>query len=127
MEDYSDRISELGSRLHELLSRNAVTIREIRQKKPPEFNVEGVYVISAPSGEPIWVGRTKVNMVIGRLQNHLTKNQTSDLRVVLKRHPEYPQDADRYLVRCMEIVDARERAFFESFLIGILRPVFNKQ
>jgi hypothetical protein len=68
-----------------------------------------------------------VKTVIGRLENHLTKNQTSDLKVMLKMHPKYPQDADRYLVRCMEVIDARERAFFESFLIGILRPVFNKQ
>ena len=50
----------------------------------------------------------------------------SDLRGMVKCFADYPQDKDAYQVRCLEVENERERSFLEHFVIGVLRPAFNK-
>ena len=125
--NYTRRISELYEHLSTILGKDATPIGVILKNKPKQFDVRGVYIITTPDDrEIVWVGKTTTKTVIGRLQAHRTINTSSDLNVILKKYPDYPQDCNIYLVRCLEETDARERGQLEHFLIGILQPVFNK-
>ncbi len=127
-EEYTNRISEFRNQLFKLLSTPALTIRDILKEKPPRFNVEGVYIISTPNDrEHVYVGKTKTNTVVGRVADHRHKDTKSDLKgMLLKLFSDYPQKIDDYLVRCVEVADARKRTFFEQFSISVLQPHFNK-
>ena len=94
--------------------------------KPSQFDIQGVYIITTPDDkEIVWVGETTTPKVIERIKYHCTLKQSSDLNVVLKKHPDYPQDYNLYLVRCFGETDVRRRGQLEHFLIGVLQPVFN--
>ena len=125
--DYSKRISELNKRLPTILGKDAVPIGIILKEKPEQFKVEGVYIITTPDDKKIvWVGETTTLKVNERIKHHCTLKQSSDLNVVLKNYPDYPQDYNVYLVRCLEETDARQRGQLEHFLISVLQPVFNR-
>ena len=125
--DYTLRISELQDRLSEILGRDAVPIGIVLKDKPEQFKVQGVYIITTPDDSQIvWVGETTTLKVYERIKHHCSLKQSSDLNVVLKKYPDYPQDCNVYLVRCLEETDSRERGQLEHFLIGVLQPVFNK-
>ena len=125
--DYSKRISELQEYLSAILKKDAVPIAEILKNNPQQFNVEGVYFITTPDDkEIVWVGETTTQKIYARIKHHCTLKQSSDLNVVLKEHPDYPQDYKTYLVRCLEETDSRKRGQLEHFLIGVLQPVFNR-
>ncbi len=125
--DYSKRISELHECLSMILEKAATPINMILKNRPHQFNVKGVYVITTPDDNKIvWVGKTTTLKVYERIKHHCTLRQSSDLNVVLKKHLDYPQDCNKYLVRCFEETDTRQRGQLEHFLIGVLQPVFNK-
>ena len=125
--DYKRRISELKEYLSSILKSDAIPIYEIIKNKPHQFDVRGIYTITTPDDNTIvWVGQTRTKTVAGRIRDHCKLNQSSDLNVMLRNYPSYPQDYDAYLVRCFEEVDERERSQLEHFLIGVLQPVFNK-
>jgi len=106
--NYSSRISELQEHLSTILEKDAVPIGEILKSKPDEFNVKGVYIITTSDDkEIVWVGETTTLTVKERIKHHCKLNQSSDLNVVLKKNPDYPQDCNIYLVRCFEETDAR--------------------
>ncbi len=110
-----------------MLSREARCIRDVLDNKPSAFDVEGVYVISTPDDSQfVYVGKTRTKTIVERIRDHRSIDTQSDLKGMLKRHPEYPQEIDRYFVRCAEERDARLRTFLEHFVIGVLQPPFNK-
>lgn len=126
-EEYSARISVFRNQLFELLSTDAFTIHDILRMKPSRFTVEGVYIISTPDdSEIVYVGRTRTKSVIGRLIDHRNIDTKSDLKGMLMLFSDYPQEIDDYLVRCLDVADARKRTFLEHFLISVLQPPFNK-
>ena len=127
LKEYDARISEFREKLLQLLSVDARTIRNVLDKKPLQFNVEGVYIISTPDDRKIvYAGKTSTKSIIARLRDHRNIDTTSDLKGMLKVFADYPQEIDDYLVRCVEIMHSRERTFFEYFVISILQPPFNK-
>jgi hypothetical protein len=127
MEDYSNRVAEFQSKLAKMISSEASTIKDIIGGKPSRFNVEGVYVISDPDDrEIVYVGKTVKKSIIGRLIDHRSTDTKSDLRGMLKLFLNYPREIDYYLVRCIEVIDQRERTFFEHFSISVIQPPFNK-
>ena len=84
-------------------------------------------MISTPKdNEFVYVGKTQTKTIIGRIADHKSIDTKSDLKGMLKISPNYPQEIDRYLVRCTGISDTKERTFFEHFAISILQPMFNK-
>ncbi len=110
-----------------MLASEPIPLSNILATKPSRFEVEGVYAISTPGdGEVVYVGKTIRKHVVGRLYDHKHMDASSDLNVIVKRFPTYPQRIDGYLVRCLKITDPRARGFFESFAIGILQPTFNR-
>ena len=110
-----------------MLASNPTPLSEILATKPSRFEVEGVYAISTPSDkEVVYMGKTIRKHVVGRLYDHKHKDANSDLNVIVKRFPTYPQRIDNYLVRCLKIADPRARGFFENFAIGVLQPTFNR-
>ena len=126
-QDASSSIKEHRERLTRLLNSISQTVRDVAFDLPTEFDVEGVYIISTPDDkEMVYTGRTKTKSVTGRVQDHRRINTGSDLKGMLKTHKSYPQETDDYKVRCIEIIDPRERTFFEYFVIGVLKPAFNK-
>ncbi|MFX0199170.1 MAG: hypothetical protein ACFFCW_23855 [Candidatus Hodarchaeota archaeon] len=128
IQEYSARISVFRGQLFALLSADPLTVREILDMRPPRFDVEGVYVISTPDdGEIVYVGKTRTKSVIGRVSDHRDTDTKSDLKGMLRLFPDYPQEVNNYLVRCINISDARKRTFFEHFSIGVLSPPFNKE
>lgn len=127
LKEYGAQISEFGEKLVKFLSLGARTIHNVLDKKPLQFNVEGVYIISTPDDEKIvYAGKTSTKSIAERLRDHRNIDTTSDLKGMLKLFADYPQDIDNYLVRCVEVTDSRERTLFEHFAISILQPVFNK-
>ena len=127
LETYIENISNQKDLLIKLLSRRSLSIAHIRREKPSSFNVKGVYIISKPDDQDIvYAGKTNTKTIIGRISDHMTANTKSDLKIMLNDFRGYPKDAEDYMVRCVEINDMRERAFFEHFVIGALRPMFNK-
>ena len=127
VKEFPTRISQFHNQLCELLSRDALSIHDIIREKPSQFDVEGVYVISTPDDEKIvYVGKTRTKSVIGRLSDHRIMDTNSDLKGMLKLFPDYPQETDQYLARCIKVTDPRKRTYFEHFLISILQPPFNK-
>ena len=126
LEGYSTRINEFSNLVSELLSMNPLTIRDVI-KGPSRFSVEGVYSISTPDdSEIVYVGKTRTKTIVGRIRDHRSIDTKSDLKGMLKLFSSYPQEIDDYLVRCVEIVDAKKRTFFEHFSISTLQPPFNK-
>lgn len=126
LEEYSARIGEFGRQLQELLSSNALTIHDLI-KGPSRFNIEGVYIISTPDdSEMVYAGKTRTKSIIDRFRDHRGIDTSSDLKGMLRLNPNYPQQIDEYLVRCVEVADARRRTFLEHFLISILQSPFNK-
>ncbi len=124
---YSSRDSEFRILLFEVLSTEALTIRDVLIKSPSRFNAEGIYIISTPDdSEIVYVGKTRTKSIFGRIKDHRSINTRSDLKGMLKMFSDYPQEIDDYLVRCVEVADARRRTFFEHFTISILQPPFNK-
>ena len=120
-------MSELRKHLSTLLAKDAFLIGEILKNKPQQFDVQGVYIITTPDDKKIvWVGETLTLTVNERIKHHCTLKQSSDLNMVLKRHAEYPQDYNGYLVRCLKETDVMKRGQLEHFLIGVLQPTFNK-
>jgi len=100
---------------------------DLLQEKPLRFNIEGVYAISTPGdNEIVYVGKTLTKSVIGRIADHRNIDTMSDLKGMLKLLTNYPQEVDSYLVRCIEVTDARQRTLFEHFAISVLQPAFNK-
>ncbi len=126
IKDLDDRLSEFKSRLIKLLEAEPVRVREVIDNSPDEFKVEGVYAISTPDDDLAYVGMTRTKLVSERIKDHRYIDTKSDLKGMLKMNPEYPQEADDYLVRCVEVSDGRTRMFFENFAIGVLRSPFNK-
>lgn len=126
IKDLDNRLSEFKSLLSKLLEAEPVRVREVIDNSPPKFNVEGVYAISTPDDDLAYVGMTRTKLVSERIKDHRYIDTKSDLKGMLKMFPDYPQEADDYLVRCVEVSDDRNRMFFEYFAIGILRPPFNK-
>jgi hypothetical protein len=127
LEEHSAQVSKFSTQLLELLSTDAYTVHDIMMKKPTRFNVEGVYIITTPDDNKIvYVGKTRTKSVLDRIRDHLNIDTNSDLKGMLKLFPAYPQEIYEYLIRCIDIPDARERTFFEYFLISILQPPFNK-
>jgi hypothetical protein len=110
-----------------LITSKPSTIKEVLQKKPDRYSVEGVYVISTPKdNEFVYIGKTRTKIILGRIADHRTMGTNSDLKMMLKIFPDYPQEIDKYLIRCAEVSDPRERMFFEHFTISTLQPPFNK-
>ena len=119
VEKYFAQISEFRTQLCELLSKDALRLYDVIGKKPIQFNVQGVYVISTPDDrEIVYVGKTRTSSIIERLSDH--RSGRSDLKGMLK------QEIDRHLVRCVEIANSLKRTYFEFFLIGILQPPCNE-
>jgi len=126
-EELSSRISDLQEQLLGLLSTEPASISDVFFNEPPRFNVEGVYMISTPDDRKVvWVGRTITKSIIGRIADHRSGATTSDLKRRVRGSPEYPQNIDEYLVRCVAIPNPRERILFEHFSIGALQPALNK-
>jgi hypothetical protein len=127
MEKYNPEILEHKERLSELFAARGFTFNNILKNKPSQFNVKGVYAISTPNdGEVVYVGKTLTKSVIGRLSDHRSICTTSDLKGMLKLFPNYPQEINNYVVRCIQIDDPRRRTFVEYFIISAIQPAFNK-
>ncbi len=124
---YSYNVNEFSSMLNKLISSDPITFFKALTTKEIKLNVEGVYIISTPNdSEIIYAGKTKSKSVLGRMKDHFSLKTDSDLRGMLKLFPSYPRDIDNYLIRCLEVPDARKRTFFEYFATGVLRSPFNK-
>ena len=103
------------------------TVADVVGNEPRGFDVEGVYCISLPDDRKIvYIGQTRSKKVIGRVRDHRSNNGTSDLRCMLKNGTgDYPQAVDEYVVRCIEVADPKQRAFFEHFAMAVVQPPFN--
>ena len=125
-EEHKNRLSDFTERVSKLLGTTPTNVREVIDNNPNEFDVEGVYAISTPDDDLVYVGKTRTKTISGRIKDHRYMGERSDLRGMLKVFNDYPQEIDKYLVRCIEVADPRERTFFEYFTIGVLSPPFNK-
>lgn len=127
LRDVSSIIEDHKEKLARLLISSTHTIQDVAFSLHTKFDIGGVYVISTPNDkEIVYAGRTKTKSVVGRIRDHRSINTSSDLKGMVRINPSYPQGIDSYRVRCIEIIDPRERLFFEHFVIGVLKPTFNK-
>jgi hypothetical protein len=120
------RVESYVAQLFDLLSTPAVSVAEVLSHRT-SHDLPGVYAISDPADRSIlYVGRTKTKSIAGRIADHKHIDTNSDLRGMLRRRPELPQDIDSYRVRYVVLDDDRERVFFEHFAIGAVAPDLNK-
>jgi len=103
-------------------------IGELIRAAPSAACAAGVYLISSPGSDQahLYVGRTKSKTIFGRIRDHCGISTPSDLRGMLPRWPDYPQDPLLYRVRWLAVQDAGERASQELFAIAVLSPLFNR-
>jgi len=120
--EYDSIINELKDDMKKLLDSEIFNIVDI-EKGSKYF--PGIYAIRRPdSNEIVYVGQTKAG-ISNRMHQHLHMNGGSDLQIILRDHPEYPQDKTMYRTHYLEIQDERKRLFVESFIISVLQPSFN--
>jgi hypothetical protein len=85
-----------------------------------------VYAITSNDNDEIlYVGKNKKKTIFDRAWQHVNAGDTSDLKSMVTLYPTKSQDVSGYQIRWIEIVDPRERYFFEMFAIGVLRPKMN--
>ena len=92
---FEQRLKARSDQLAELIGAPVTPLGEVARAKALTARDLGVYAISLP-GDPgtiVYVGRTKTKTVRGRIRDHLRIDGSSDLRGMLKRWPELPQDA----------------------------------
>lgn len=124
-DSYEQVVTQMKSQLNQLLLSRSYTAREIASNLGLG-DVPGVYILLTPDGSKIvYAGKTVMKTVAGRIKDHLNIGTSSDLKGMLGRFKDYPQDANSYLVRYLKIEDDRERGLIEHFLIAILNPPFN--
>jgi len=120
------RIRTYQARLNDLLTSRPLSIAELLAERGAH-NAPGVYVLFTPADDqPVYAGRTKTQSIAARVRDHRDAGTASDLGGMLKRNPELPRPVDKYLVRYTTVTDARDRLFFEAFVIGCLAPPLNK-
>lgn len=125
---FCSQVQKLHKRLEELMDSTRYTISKMLASVSSQHDVEGVYVITTPDDRSVvYVGRTKTKSIRGRMNDHLKNTGSSDLNVMLKEYPDYPQDPSKYCVRYISIEQPQQRNYFEHFAIGILEPPFNKK
>ena len=126
--EFEQRLRTRSSQLAELIQSSVMPLGEIASASARTARDRGVYAISLP-GDPgaiVYIGRTKTKTVRGRIRDHLKIDTPSDLRGMLKRWPDLPQDAESYEARWVAEADDEERAFREYFAISMLMPKFNR-
>jgi hypothetical protein len=125
---FDSNISEYRSILIELFESEANTVKKVSSNNPPkESCIEGVYMINTPDDkEIVYIEKTLLKKINGRIQDHRKVNHGSNLNFFLKIFTNYSKDIGNYLVRCIEIKDIKIRGLFEDFAISIVRPDFNK-
>ena len=122
LRDGMDRKQEL---LLSLRKAEPITIADLLANRR-HHDVPGVYAISTPADDEIvYVGRTKIKSIAGRIADHRTGNGTSDLREKLRHNAHMPQALEQYFVRYVRVTEPRPRLFFEHFAIGCLAPRLN--
>lgn len=124
---YLDQLREFTADLERLVSQPGSVLGHVLEGWPPEARVPAVYLISTPDDtRVVYAGMTVRQIVADRFHDHCHLRGGSNLRGILPSHPDCPQDPFAYRARWIAIDDPRERRFFESFAIGVLRPPFNR-
>ncbi len=126
MEKYKRRILGYLKKLKELLKSDCYKFDYILKNKE-KFDFEGVYIISKPENLiPIYAGKTDTKKISGRVYDHKTLSEGSDLKGMVKNKPNFSQNIEEYNIRFMEIKNDRKRMLFENFIISALNPELNK-
>ena len=126
--EFEQRLTTRSAQLAELMRAPTMPLGEIASASPRTARDRGVYAISLPGDAStiVYVGRAKTRTVRGRIRDHLKIDTPSDLRGMLKRWPDLPQDAESYEARWVAEADDKERAFREYFAISMLMPKLNR-
>lgn len=123
---HANRVDLLLRKLAKLRSEPVSSAGEVSSAKTSHQS-PAVYLLLTPDKSAIvYVGRTITKAIQGRIYDHLHMDQSSDLRIMLTRYPDYPQDPTTYNVQYLAIHDSRERMLFKDFCIAVLDPPFNR-
>ena len=130
----ASRLQELELRLDELLSSPIIRFDEgCRRGLPGKHGVYRIFQLAQPD-HTVRAGRTKT--AAGGLrqrvyQNHLMGDQAGNLRAQLVNDGAVvdlvsakQMIRERYGVQVLVIEDSVERAWFEHFMLGVLRPSY---
>lgn len=125
---YATNLATFTAELERLLSQPSHLLSDVIKRWPPEAQFPGVYAISTPDDSAVvYVGMTVSQVLADRLHDHYHLKGGSDLRGMLPVFSaSHPQIRDEYRVRWLTIEELRQRILFESFVIGVLQPPFNK-
>jgi hypothetical protein len=124
---YVAQLRKFTSDLHALAELQSRVIGDVLREWPDDAQFTSGYLVSTPDdGEIVYAGMSKDQVVANRFYDHIHNRNPSNLSGILPRFPTYPQAADTYRVRWVPVEDLRERRFFESFVIGVIRPPFNR-
>ena len=106
-----------------LLNASRYKINELTPTKN-NHHVPGIYLIRRPNNsEPIYIGITK--KISQRMRDHISTDGGSDLNVMIKKHPELPQDKTSYIVQYLEVNESRRRYLLENFFVSLVNPYLN--
>lgn len=126
MTDIDERLKTLAERLQALMSAQQYAITDVAKEKIATASVSGVYAISIRDGGAIlYVGKNTKATVAKRSFQHVNTQTKSDLKGMIKLYKDLPQNLNNYVIRWIEIEDARERHFFEAFAMGVIQPRMN--
>jgi hypothetical protein len=124
---YDSNLATYTDKLADLLAKQSVALSEVLRQWPDEAQMPGVYAISTPDDVIVYVGMTVSQVLANRFHDHYNLRGSSDLRGMLPLFSaSHPQNREEYRVRWISITDLRQRSLFESFVIGVLQPPFNK-
>jgi len=120
---FEEKINDMTKELRILLDSSRYKINELTSTKN-NHNSPGIYLIRKPdNSEPIYIGITK--KISQRMRDHLSTNGGRDLNVMIKNHPELPQDKTNYIVQYLEVTEARRRYLLENFFVSLMNPYLN--
>lgn len=111
-----DNTKENQRHLNTLVNSNEKTINVIVKHNDP---FAAVYAISSPDDDTIiYVGQT--SDIVNRMNNHLSGASTFSKKVKIPEN-----ELKRYKIRYRRMANEKQRSFFESYVIGVLKPKFN--
>lgn len=111
-----DNAKDNQHHLNTLVNSNEKTINVIIKHNDP---FAAVYAISNPNdGAIIYVGQT--SDIVNRMNSHLSGASTFSKKVKVPEN-----ELKWYKIRHRRMANEKQRKFFESYVIGVLKPKFN--
>ena len=126
--DIDARIHALKQQLLNLLGSPVTDIERVINDPSSKYKVPGIYAISLPGDQDdiVYIGKTNTKTIQGRIKDHVSIKETSDLSGMVKRDPSLPQAVLSYHVRMLQVPEERDRSNIEYFAISVMSPRLNK-